>query len=77
VQATFKSASGQNLQTQTRLVQGLEGGSMTQTEDLTKAPKRPKESRPIRIYFEHPPAGWNQQMPELSVTSVTGAGRAQ
>jgi hypothetical protein len=46
---------------------------MTQTEDLTKAPIRPNESRPIRIYFDHPPAGWNQQMPELTVVTVTGA----
>jgi Protein of unknown function (DUF2393)/Protein of unknown function (DUF3426) len=76
VQATFKSANGQNLETQTRPVQGMAGGSMTQTEDLTKAPIRPNESRPIRIYFEHPPAGWNQQMPEITVTTVTGAGRA-
>jgi len=29
VQAIFKSANGQNLETQTRPVQGLAGGSMT------------------------------------------------
>jgi hypothetical protein len=26
----------------------------------------------VRIYFERTPAGWNHQMPELTVTNVTG-----
>jgi hypothetical protein len=71
VQAQFLGRNGPVLETVTRPVEGLVGG--TTSQDLSKAPIRPNESRPIRIYFEHTPSGWNHQMPELTVTMVTGA----
>jgi hypothetical protein len=70
IQAKFLGRNGPVLDTLTVPVQGL--ADRTTTQDLTKSPIRPNESRPVRIYFEHTPAGWNHQLPELTVTTVTG-----
>ena len=70
VQATFLGRNGPALDTVTVQVQGL--ADRTTPQDLTKAPIQPNEPRPVRIYFEHTPAGWNHQLPELTVTTVTG-----
>lgn len=72
VQAKFLGRNGPVLDTLTVPVQGLVGGGNTTAQELTQAPIKPNESRPIRIYFEHTPAGWNHQLPELTVTTVTG-----
>jgi hypothetical protein len=69
VQAQFLGRNGPILETVLRPVEGVDGGT---SQDLTKAPIKPNEARPIRIYFEHAPKGWNRQIPELTVTSVTG-----
>ena len=72
VQAEFLGRNGPVLNTVTVPVQGLAGGGNTTSQDLTQSPIRPNESRPVRIYFEHTPAGWNHQLPELTITTVTG-----
>ncbi|HZR65302.1 MAG TPA: DUF2393 family protein [Terriglobales bacterium] len=75
VQAQFLGRNGPPLQTITRPVEGIVAGSSAEnvsSQDLTKAPIQPNEARPIRIYFEHVPAGWNHQLPQLTVTTVTG-----
>jgi len=69
VQAEFLGRNGPVLDTITTPVQGLVKGT---TQDLTQAPIKPNESRPVRIYFQHTPAGWNHQVPELTITTVTG-----
>ena len=71
VQAQFKNAAGQILETQNRPVEGMVGTSGPQTQDLTQAPIKPNEARPVRIAFDHQPDGWNKQMPELKVSTVT------
>ena len=70
VQAEFLGRNGPVLAAITRPVEGLAGGA--KPKDLTQAPIEPNQSRFIRIYFEHVPAGWNHQLPELTVTNVTG-----
>ncbi|MGH9516878.1 MAG: hypothetical protein ACRD3P_14500 [Terriglobales bacterium] len=70
VQAKFLGRNGPILDTLTVPVQGL--ADMATPQDLTKSPIQPNESRPVRIYFERTPAGWNHQLPELTVTIVTG-----
>jgi len=75
VDATFKGANGQDLETIRRPVQGLAGGSNVETEDLTKAPIKPTEARPVRISFDRVPDGWNHQMPALTVAAVTAIGQ--
>lgn len=71
VQAKFHGINGQVLETQTRPVQGMVGNSATEAQDLTEAPIKPNQSRAVRIYFDHYPAGWNKQLPDLQVTAVT------
>ncbi len=71
VQADFKGINGQTLQTQTRAAQEVAGNG-TPGQDFTKAPIKPGQSRPFQLYFDHYPAGWNKQLPELKVTAVTG-----
>lgn len=70
VQAEFLGRNGPVLSTLTVPVQGL--ADRTTTQNLSQSPIKPNESRPVRIYFEHTPAGWNHQLPELTVTTVTG-----
>jgi hypothetical protein len=70
VQAQFLGRNGPVLETITAPVQGLVNG--TTPQNLTQAPIEPNASRPVRIYFEHTPAGWNHQMPDVTVTTVTG-----
>lgn len=70
VKAEFLGRNGPVLSTVTSPVEGMAGG--TSSQDLTQTPIKPNESRPIRIYFEHVPNGWNHQLPELTVTNVTG-----
>ncbi len=72
VQAAFDSASGQALATQTTALQGLTGSADTQVQNFTQQPIQPGQSRPFRAYFDHYPNGWNHEVPQLSVTAVTG-----
>jgi hypothetical protein len=70
MEAQFLGRNGPVLETLTVSVQGLV--DRTTSQDLTQAPIKPNESRPVRIYFQHTPAGWNHQLPQLTVTTVTG-----
>jgi hypothetical protein len=70
VQAEFLGRNGPVLASVTKPVEGLANG--TTGQDLTQAPIKSNESRPIRVSFEHTPKGWNHQLPELTVTAVTG-----
>jgi Protein of unknown function (DUF3426) len=70
VNAQFMSANGAVVGNTNGAVQAVFGG--TSSEDLTQAPIKPNESRPVRIYFEHTPKSWNHQVPQLTVTTVTG-----
>jgi hypothetical protein len=71
VKAEFLSRKGEILRTETAPFQGIaQGGAASQ--DLTQAPIKPNESRPVRVYFEHTPKGWDHQSPQLTVTTVTG-----
>lgn len=72
VQVQFLGRNGPALEAVTRPVEGLVGGPTGQPQDLTKAPIEPNQSRPIRIYVEHTPSGWNHQLPQLTITAVTG-----
>lgn len=74
VQATFKNITGQTLETQVRPVEGIVGTSGAQTQDLTAAPIKPNQARPIRVSFNQYPDGWNKQIPELKVVAVTAHG---
>jgi hypothetical protein len=70
VQATFKGANGQNLGTQVLPVEELK--SPTQAQDFTKDPIKPNQARDFRITFDNVPAGWNHDVPAISISAVTG-----
>ena len=70
VQARFLGRNGPVLETVSKNVEGLTANG-TSSQALTQAPIKPNESRPIRVYFERTPKGWNRQLPELTVTTVT------
>jgi len=42
------------------------------TEDLTSAPIKPGDTRPVRITVDQVPASWNHQVPEIALTTTTG-----
>ncbi len=42
------------------------------TEDLTKSPIKPGETRPVRIAVDELPKAWNHQIPQIRVVETTG-----
>jgi hypothetical protein len=42
------------------------------TEDLTKAPIKAGETRPVRITVDRVPTNWNHEMPGIRLTTTTG-----
>ncbi len=75
VETTFKNLSGQNLETEPAKVMGVEenggtAGAGTE-QDLTQTAIKPGETRTVRIDFNHVPQGWNLQVPDLKVVTVT------
>lgn len=71
VNGQFFGKNGQPIGTETSVMQAMEGRGTTK-QDLTQAPVKPNDSRPVRIYFEHTPKGWNHEVPQLTVTTVAG-----
>jgi Protein of unknown function (DUF3426) len=71
VEVQFIGRNGVPVGSESRPLQGLRNG--TTSEELTAAPIQANQSRPIRIDFEHTPAGWNHQLPTVTVTVVTGS----
>ena len=55
-----------------RPVQGIATGGKTitgDTEELTKSPIKPNETRPVRIAVEELPKAWNHQTPQVKLTT--------
>jgi hypothetical protein len=71
VQGNFKGTNGQNAGSENAKVEAV-GSSNASAQDLTIAPIKPNQTMPIRIRFDHYPANWNKEMPELVVTQVSG-----
>jgi hypothetical protein len=70
VNATFLGANGASLGTGNAAVQSVTDGTII--HKLNDRPIKPNESRPVRMYFEHNPGGWNHEVPDLTVTTVRG-----
>lgn len=73
VQVNFLDQKGQVVGSQTRPVGEMSTRDDLKSEALVDRPVKPGETRPVRIYFDHAPANWNKQLPELAVTEVTAA----
>lgn len=74
VDATFEDASGAGVGTVQAKVMGIQGGTGGITEELTKTPIKPGQTRAVRMVFDQVPQGWNHQLPKLTVAAVTAAG---
>lgn len=74
VDASFQGINGQTLETIRVPVVGVVGNGNTTTQPLTEAPIKPDQARIVRMEFTHVPEGWNKQLPELKVVTVTAAG---
>ena len=71
VKISFKGANGEIAGEETKPVGEIVGSSGASATDVAQAPIKPSDSKPIRIYLDHPPANWNKQLPEVTVTTVT------
>lgn len=74
VDGKFASQDGTILATLRTKVMGVEGGTAGDTQDLTQAPIKPNDKRPVRMVFENVPDGWNHEVPAINVALVTGTG---
>ncbi|HZP16701.1 MAG TPA: hypothetical protein VFB00_01955 [Terriglobales bacterium] len=71
VKAQFLGRNGEILSGETAAMEGVGQGGVG-SQDLTQAPIKPNEERPVRIHFARTPKGWNHHLPELTITAVTG-----
>ena len=67
VSATFVRNDG-TLKTIIAPVENMPG---SHSHDLVNDPIKPNESRPVSIYVEEPPTGWNHQPPQITVEKVS------
>jgi len=72
VKAEFLGSNGQALISQSRPLEQVTGNASNRVENFINAPVQPNQARPFRIYFDNLPQGWNHQMPQITVTTVTG-----
>lgn len=72
VDVVFQGANGAVVGTQRAPVIGLkkQGDTFAQ-DDLVKNPIKPGDTRPFRVTVDHVPPGWNNDMPELRIVTVT------
>lgn len=72
VQARFLDAKGNTVDTETQPVETIQNGSDVAGTNLVDEPLKPSGTRGFRVYFEHIPGSWNNKMPDVKVTQVTG-----
>jgi hypothetical protein len=75
VQLAFMGANGQVVG---RVIKPLEGmvakGGVLQTDDFGTDPIKPNQTRAFRVTVSPVPAGWNHQMPQMTVMTVSAEG---
>jgi len=70
VQLNFVGTNGKAVGSELRSVAEM-NQQLNGAQNLIQNPIKPTETRPVRIYFDHPPANWNHQIPGLVVAEVT------
>jgi hypothetical protein len=71
----FRDASGKVLASVPAPVAGMaKKGANLQPDPFANDPLKPNAARPFRITVEQVPAGWNHQLPEMRVVTVSAAG---
>lgn len=72
VKADFLGTNGQVLISETKPLEQVTGDESAHVENFSNAPIQPNQTRPFRIYFDNFPQSWNHQVPQLTITTVTG-----
>lgn len=68
----FHGQNGAVVNTEQVKVMGLkQQGNQFQVDDLTQDPLQPNATRPFRVTVDRVPQGWNHEMPEMRVVTVT------
>jgi hypothetical protein len=70
-QVRFRSQDGSVAQAVEVPVQLVQQDGARISQDVTSAPIKPNDTRPIRIAIDRVPEDWNHQMPEIQVSAVT------
>ncbi len=69
---TFRDASGAIVGSATAPLEGMtEKGDTLVKQDFSTDPLGPSESRPFRVRASRIPAGWNHNMPDMKVLTVS------
>jgi len=72
----FRDASGKILGNIPAPIEGMaKHGANLQADAFANDPLKPNDSRPFRISVDQAPAGWNHQLPEMRVLTVSAAGK--
>jgi hypothetical protein len=70
-QVRFRAQDGSVAQAVEVPVQLVQQDGARISQDVTSAPIKPNDTRPIRIAIDRVPQDWNHQMPEIQVSAVT------
>ena len=70
-QVRFRAQDGSVAQAVEVPVQLVQQGGARVSQDVTSAPIKPNDTRPIRIAIDRVPQNWNHEMPEIQVSAVT------
>ncbi len=75
VRLTFHDASGAIVGTATAPLEGMTmKGQMSRTDNFSTDPLNPNATRPFHVTASRIPAGWNHNLPEMQVLTVSAEG---
>lgn len=75
VQLTFRNASGAIVGTATSPLEGMTDKDQTLISDaFATDPLKPNDTRSFRVRASRIPAGWNHNVPEMTVLTVSAEG---
>ena len=74
-QLSFMGADGKVLETVDRPLEGtaVRNGTFV-PDDWTKHPLKTSDQRPFEMTVDQVPAGWNHELPSMTITTVSSAG---
>jgi hypothetical protein len=76
VELTFRDNTGKAIETVDRPIEGMvqKNGALV-TDEFGADPIKPNQPRLFRVTVDRVPAGWNHQMPEMKITTVSAEGK--
>jgi hypothetical protein len=75
VQLTFRNSNGAIVGTATAPLKGLaKKGQTLAPDDFSTDPLKANAARPFRLTASRIPAGWNHNLPEMQVLTVSAEG---